>query len=74
MRDGALLVSDDYNGILYRVSYAKWMAAPAAWRGAAIAFAALALGAASVSGARSRKRAGARPRSVPPAMARPAIP
>jgi glucose/arabinose dehydrogenase len=23
MRDGALLVSDDYNGILYRVSYAK---------------------------------------------------
>jgi glucose/arabinose dehydrogenase len=23
MRDGALLVSDDYNGILYRVSYGK---------------------------------------------------
>jgi len=23
MRDGALLVSDDYNGIIYRVSYGK---------------------------------------------------
>jgi glucose/arabinose dehydrogenase len=23
MRDGALLVSDDYNGVIYRVSYAK---------------------------------------------------
>jgi glucose/arabinose dehydrogenase len=23
MRDGALLVSDDYNGIVYRVSYAR---------------------------------------------------
>jgi glucose/arabinose dehydrogenase len=23
MKDGALLVSDDYNGILYRVSYKK---------------------------------------------------
>jgi glucose/arabinose dehydrogenase len=23
MRDGSLLVSDDYNGIIYRVSYTK---------------------------------------------------
>jgi glucose/arabinose dehydrogenase len=23
MKDGALLVSDDYNGIVYRVSYAR---------------------------------------------------
>ena len=23
MRDGALLVSDDYNGIIYRISYKK---------------------------------------------------
>jgi glucose/arabinose dehydrogenase len=23
MRDGALLVSDDYNGIIYRISYSK---------------------------------------------------
>jgi glucose/arabinose dehydrogenase len=23
MKDGSLLVSDDYNGILYRISYAK---------------------------------------------------
>ena len=23
MRDGALLVSDDYNGVIYRISYKK---------------------------------------------------